>query len=132
MGDAMMMGEEMAIGLDDVIAAETMLSQVDGEAGRLILRGRDLEELVGNISYEEATVLLWQRFVPMADDQQQLRHAIGEARRSAFDRFLPLTGGLAGLPPIDGMRFLLASPPDGDRDTEPALIVGDLLHHSIS
>jgi citrate synthase len=35
----------MAIGLDDVIAAETALSHVDGEAGRLILRGHDLEEL---------------------------------------------------------------------------------------
>lgn len=114
----------MAIGLDDVIAAETMLSQVDGEAGRLILRGRDLEELAGNVSYEEAIALLWQGFVPMADDQQRLRDAIGVARRSAFDRFLPRADGLAGLQPIDGMRFLLASLPDGDRDTEPALIVG--------
>ena len=32
-------------GLDDVIAADTVLSHVDGAAGRLIIRGYDLEEL---------------------------------------------------------------------------------------
>ena len=41
----------MKLGLDDVVAAETTLSHVDGEAGRLIVRGHDLEELAGHISY---------------------------------------------------------------------------------
>ena len=43
----------MAVGLDDVVAAETVLSHVDGQAGRLVLRGFDLEEPV---SYTHLTL----------------------------------------------------------------------------
>ena len=42
----------MKIGLDDVIAAETALSHVDGEAGRLILRGHDLNRTCAHGSRE--------------------------------------------------------------------------------
>ena len=41
-------------GLRDVVAAETVLSDVDGAAGRLILRGFTLDELAGRVSYEQA------------------------------------------------------------------------------
>ena len=37
----------MANGLDDVVAAETVLSDVDGLAGRLMIRGHSLAELAG-------------------------------------------------------------------------------------
>ncbi len=40
----------MMPGLDDVVAAETTLSHVDGAAGRLIVRGFDLEQLAGKRS----------------------------------------------------------------------------------
>lgn len=36
----------MKNGLEDVVAAETQLSDVDGEAGRLIIRGVSLDRLV--------------------------------------------------------------------------------------
>ena len=36
----------MKSGLDDVIAAETQLSDVDGAAGRLIIRGVSLDDLI--------------------------------------------------------------------------------------
>jgi citrate synthase len=34
-------------GLENVVAAETILSQVDGDAGTLILRGHYLQEIAG-------------------------------------------------------------------------------------
>ena len=34
-------------GLDDVIAAETVLSHVDGAGGRLVVRGHELEDIAG-------------------------------------------------------------------------------------
>ena len=52
----------MNAGLDNVIAADTVLSHVDGEAGRLIIRGHDLEDLVARFGFEEAAALLWQDF----------------------------------------------------------------------
>lgn len=48
----------MKNGLEDVIAAETQLSDVDGEAGRLIIRGVSLDHLVANGTYEGVAALL--------------------------------------------------------------------------
>ena len=41
----------MANGLDDVVAAETVLSDVDGLGGRLTIRGHSLPELAGRWTY---------------------------------------------------------------------------------
>ena len=38
----------MAGGMEDVIAAETVLSDVDGLAGRLVIRGMLLEAIAGS------------------------------------------------------------------------------------
>ncbi|MBT4486629.1 MAG: citrate synthase/methylcitrate synthase, partial [Rhodospirillaceae bacterium] len=46
-------------GLDGVVAAVTNLSQVDGEAGRLIVRGRDIEELAAEFDFADMAALLW-------------------------------------------------------------------------
>lgn len=48
----------MTHGLEGVVAASTRLSQVDGEAGRLILAGYAVEDLAPNASFEEVTYLL--------------------------------------------------------------------------
>jgi len=111
----------MKIGLDDVIAAETVLSHVDGEAGRLIIRGRDLEELAGRVPYETAASILWDGLIP--GETSTLPARIGAARQRAFARFEPLAPHLSGLSPVEGMRLLLSSLPDGEEDL-PALAVG--------
>ncbi|MBP6011341.1 MAG: citrate synthase/methylcitrate synthase [Alphaproteobacteria bacterium] len=105
----------MRPGLDNVIAAETVLSHVDGEAGRLIIRGHDLEDLAGHTSFEDATALLWDGFAPTAN----LREALGRARVRAFDRFKPLADQTAALTAVEAMRLLLASVADADRNDEP-------------
>jgi citrate synthase len=110
----------MANGLDDVIAAETELSHVDGEAGRLILRGHDMETLAGRRSYEEVTALLWDGLVA-ADDVA--RH-IAEGRVAAFELTTALAPLASGLTPIEAMRFCLARIGDTDRLARPAELVG--------
>ncbi len=114
----------MTSGLENVIAAETILSHVDGEAGRLILRGYDLADLAGRASFEEVAALLWAGLVPQAGDAAHLRGALGQARLEAFARFAPLVAGHEDLRPVEMMRFLLASLPDGDRDHEPVALLG--------
>lgn len=110
----------MTIGLDDVVAAETGLSHVDGEAGRLIIAGHDLEELAGRLAYEDAVALLWRGLVPEAPDPAGL---LGQARARAYAHLAPLSPRLAGLAPVEGMRLLLASLPDAEED-HPSLAVG--------
>jgi citrate synthase len=111
----------MKIGLDDVVAAETALSHVDGEAGRLIIRGHDLEELAGQAPYENAVAMLWDGLVPEASADP--RGCLGQARVRAFAHFAPLAPDLAGLIPVEGMRLLLAALPDAE-EGQAGLAVG--------
>jgi citrate synthase len=96
-------------GLDGVIAAETVLSHVDGERGRLIYRGHDIEELAEHAGQETVAVLLWQGF---AEAPANLAAALGSARGSAFDIARPLLPLARGLTPVEGLRLLLSALPD--------------------
>src|SRR5918995_5489196 len=68
-------GSTFTPGLEGVIAAETRLSSVDGEAGELIIAGFPVEELASRASFEETVYLLWRDALP---DREQLA-AFGEA-----------------------------------------------------
>ena len=63
------MNIEVAHGLKGVVSHATQLSEVDGQAGRLVIRGYDIHELAGRVSFEEAAYLLWHGDLP---DRQQL------------------------------------------------------------
>ena len=57
-------------GLEGVVATESRLSSVDGEAGTLIIAGFPVEELASRASFEETVYLLWNDALP---DSGQLR-----------------------------------------------------------
>ena len=107
-------------GLENVVAAQTVLSKVDGEAGVLILRGHYLQEIAGRRSFEWLTSLLWQDFVPGVRDEPMLRRDLGAARVRAFDRVAGLLPVACALPPLAAVRLLLAGMPD-DMDDAPLL-----------
>jgi len=102
----------MSDGLEDIVAADTVLSDVDGQAGRLIIRGRSLDELAGRSTYEEVTELLWDGF--FEDPPKALAPALGAARLEAFAEVSALDTGLLDRTPIEGMRALCARLADGD------------------
>jgi citrate synthase len=56
-------------GLEGVVATETCLSSVNGEAGALIIAGFLVEELASRASFEETVYLLWHDALP---DSRQL------------------------------------------------------------
>ena len=102
---------DIADGLEGVIAAETVLSDVDGAAGRLIIRGHSLDEIAGRWTFEQVVSLLWSGF--FADLPSDLRSALGAARGEVA-RHIALDAALAALPPIEAMRALTARLADGD------------------
>src|SRR5690349_21379178 len=91
-----------APGLENVIAAETALSDVDGERGRLVIAGHDVEELAPRASFEEVAQLLWSTagLTPPGD----LRAALGAARATAFERLPRLGDALATADGMDALR----------------------------
>ena len=99
-------------GLDGVVAAETVLSEVDGEGGRLLVRGCSLDELAGRRSFEEVVALLWDGFFP--DIPADLDRRLGLARASVFARHAAAEGDVAGLSTVEAVRRLIAGLADGD------------------
>ncbi|HYL05998.1 MAG TPA: citrate synthase [Thermoanaerobaculia bacterium] len=106
-------------GLDGVVVARTVLSEVDGEAGRLIVRGHPIEELAGSVPFEEVARRLWEELAPAAPDAPrtaaEVRAALGQARAAAFANVAALQGAVAGdsgggaLPAVPALRLGLAS-----------------------
>ncbi|MCI3134721.1 citrate synthase/methylcitrate synthase [Phenylobacterium aquaticum] len=102
----------MSDGLEDVVAADTVLSDVDGRAGRLIIRGHSLDELAGRVSFEAAARLLFDGFFEGLPDD--LTAALGVARVEVFAEVAALDTGLLDRTPIEAMRALTARLGDGD------------------
>lgn len=74
-----------ASGLDNVVAAETALSHVDGEAGRLIVAGYEVEDLVKAHDFEGAVAALWRAAgLDPAPSEGDVREALGRAREAAY------------------------------------------------
>ncbi len=73
-----------ADGLEGVVVAHTALSDVDGERGRLVIAGHDVEPLALATTYEDALGLLLDGALPDGARREALRAALGDARAKAF------------------------------------------------
>jgi citrate synthase len=67
-------------GLDDVVAATTALSHVDGERGELIIGGFPVGELAAQATFEETSWLLWHGELPSRDSLDGFRAELAAAR----------------------------------------------------
>lgn len=67
-------------GLEGVVAAATHIAEVDGQRGRLTLRGHEISELFGRIDFEEVAYLLWHGKLPNRAEYEALRAEMRAAR----------------------------------------------------
>jgi citrate synthase len=104
----------MSDGLEDVIAADTILSEVDGQAGRLVIRGRSLDQLSGQVGFESVVHLLFEGFFNDLPAAEALPAALGAARETVFAEVAALDDRLADLSAIEQVRALMARLADGD------------------
>ena len=112
----------MINGLDDVVVAETILSDVDGQAGRLVIRGHSLEELVTRATYESVVALLWEGFFDGLPELDSLIELLGAARREVFRHLQSVDTELLNQPLFDVVRALVARIEDGS-DLGSALLL---------
>ena len=106
-------------GLEGVVAAETVLSHVDGELGELIIRGLPLDVLARR-GFEGVVALLWNGFVAAEPGAPALAQQLANARECFHDllpRWLPAAQGRSV---AEGMRLALATLPDGASAVEIA------------
>ena len=71
---------EIARGLEGIVSHATQLSEVDGHAGRLTIRGYDIHTLVGQVCSEEAAYLLWHGGLPSRRQLAALQRDMVAAR----------------------------------------------------
>jgi len=110
----------MISGLDDVVAAETILSDVDGRAGRLIIRGHSLDELINHSTYEDVLALLWEGLFTSSPSATEMAALLGKARLTVFAHLKAADTQLLKQPTLDVVRALVARLPDGE-DADSAL-----------
>ena len=121
------MSNELKRGLEGVLVAESELSHVDGEVGRLVYRGYDIEELARGASYEEVLHLLWHGSLPTRAELEELRSELA-AGRAVDDEVLSTVRALAdaGDRPMAALRtgVSMLSAYDGDTEDEGLLAEG--------
>jgi len=111
-------------GLDGVIVADTVMSEVDGEAGRLIVRGHGLQELVADRGFEGVAALLWSGYGEGGSDESAVREGLAAARVRAFADVPRLLAATDGLSPVEALRVGLAMLPDSDPTPHHYLVCG--------
>ena len=109
----------MDAGLESIIAAETILSDVNGLEGRLIIRGFDLADLVQSTNFERVLTLLWSGFFSVDLAQNDMEKRLGLARLAAFERLQTIPSAN----PIETLRVGLCLSPDGEGLEEAIALV---------
>jgi citrate synthase len=114
-------------GLEDVVVAESALSLVDGEGGRLIVRGHPIEALA-ELRFEAVCGLLWDGRLPDRGRAAALRRGLAAGRAAAFADLARLRGVLDASDAMDALRAGLAalSAPAGAAEATGFRIAGAL------
>jgi citrate synthase len=108
----------MKAGLEDVIAGESRICHIDGDAGILAYRGYDIHELAPHSTFEETAHLLWFGALPRADELART------AKQMAAGRAIPeaVADMIRGFPkkarPMEALRTAMSALSMSDPETE--------------
>jgi citrate synthase len=112
------MSEARSSGLDNVVAADTLISDVDGERGRLVIAGDDVERLAQVADFETAAArVLGAGGHTVRVNQDALAHA----RAAAWDLVPGLGSALAARDGMEALRAGLAHVQSASEDGADAL-----------
>src|SRR5215475_3511743 len=71
----------MPRGLEGVVAANSAICYIDGDAGVLAYRGIDIHELADNSTFEEVCYLLWFGRLPKRAELEDLKQRLAAERK---------------------------------------------------
>ena len=115
--------KEFAKGLEDVIAGESSICDVDGIHGKLIYRGYDIHDLAQNTTFEEVISLLWNGALPTAAELHSLSADLDKNRAIPAGAMTLLRQFPKSAPAMDALRtatslLSLYDPDEGDESME--------------
>jgi citrate synthase len=107
-----------AAGLQGVVAAPSGICFIDGNAGRLVYRGYEITDLVGQVTFEETAFLLWDEKLPNAKELSSLRSQLGESANLPAHVNAVLQALPAKTQPMDALRTACSALSSIDPDLE--------------
>src|SRR2546422_4541586 len=93
-----------ARGLEGIVAANTRLSDVQGDVGQLIYCGYNINELAGNVSYEEVVHLLHHNHLPNRKELNDLKARLASYRELPQGVIDIIKGLPKNTPPMHALR----------------------------
>ncbi|MGH7572676.1 MAG: citrate/2-methylcitrate synthase [Gemmatimonadota bacterium] len=106
-----------AAGLEGVVVAESEISYVDGQAGKLVYRGYSIEDLAEHSTFEETVALLLDGELPGRSRLDELSAGLA-AQRALDDRALEVLRGLpTDAEPMAVLRTIVSALGTVDPDT---------------
>ena len=111
------MSDELKRGLEGVLVAESGLSYIDGDEGRLVYRGYAIEDLAEHATYEEVLYLLWNGELPTREELDEFEETMS-AERSLSEGAMETVRRLAEADeePMAAMRTAVSSFSAADED----------------
>jgi citrate synthase len=123
------MADELKKGLEGVLVAESELSFIDGDAGKLVYRGYAIEDLARDASYEEVLYLLWYGHLPDREELDEFTAAMAD-ERAIDDGVMATVRELAEQDenPMAALRTAVSqlSAYDDDADADPTDVEANL------
>jgi citrate synthase len=115
---------QVVAGLEGVVVAESSISYVDGQNGRLVYRGYQIEDLAAHSTFEETSKLLLDDGLPRKDELDAFTAQLA-AERALDERVLDLLHELpADAEPMAVLRTAVSAigmfDPDGADDSREA------------
>lgn len=107
-----------ARGLKGVVAADSSICDVDGDVGKLIYRGYNIDDLAVNSSFEEVAYLLFQGELPTAAELIEFKATLAKHRAIEPELLAFLKGMPRGTPPMTALRSAVSVSAHYDRLAE--------------
>jgi len=115
-------------GLADIVAAETTLSDVKGEEGRLVIAGYEVEDLAPNASFEQVVYLILYGDLPGTEELRSLKQQLSEYRLPEATKRILTEAAAAGVPIDDALPIGVETLRLGQKDSkdDPLAIIAGL------
>lgn len=105
-------------GLENVIAAESALTDIDGTAGTLHYAGYDIHDLVQRASFEDIVELLWDGALPDVAQREAFRQAVNGQRSCSVASEGVLRALPVGTSPMSALRTAVSALAGQDSESE--------------
>ncbi|HXE52412.1 MAG TPA: citrate/2-methylcitrate synthase [Tepidisphaeraceae bacterium] len=105
-------------GLEGVVAVQSSICFIDGEAGRLVYRGYEIGDLVEHATFEEVAHLLWDGELPNRKQLESLRADLGAGAPLSPHVHSLLKDLPRQTQPMDALRTAISAAAATDPDLE--------------